>query len=131
MKPTEHPLRSLFSTSSTGDNQHKKPPSSNKLSRDDWWPIISDWETSGLTQQAFCTARGVSFNTFSYYRNIFLQETRSKPKMVPIQVSEQTITKQRPDDVFMLHLPGGATLAIPQVYNSTALKDLLNVLEDC
>jgi hypothetical protein len=35
---------------------------------DHWRQHIEDWRTSGVSQQAFCRERNLSFNQFHYWR---------------------------------------------------------------
>lgn len=34
----------------------------------DWTKQIKDWETSGLTQRAYCEREGLKYSTFDYWR---------------------------------------------------------------
>lgn len=107
------------------DIQQKNDSLPETMTRDDWRRINSDWENSGIKQNDFCAARGINYHKFAYYRTIFLREVRPTPKMLPIQVSETVSSNTISHEAFMLHLPSGTKLAIPQTYNPTGLKTLL------
>ena len=98
-----------------------------KRSRDDWRTIIAEWEATDLSQKHFCEQHGYPLHQFTYYRYLFLQAGRSKKRLVPICL-DAAIQKPDSDPPFILHLPTGATLPIPQAYDTAALKKLLSAL---
>lgn len=55
-----------------------------------WFSHIKDWESSNVKQEAYCKQFGISYNTFTYWRGIFLAESRAEQnqvKFVPVKLS--------------------------------------------
>lgn len=47
-------------------NDPNQCPSIKKLSKESWYALINEWESSNLSQQAFCRQKQVNYNTFTY-----------------------------------------------------------------
>ena len=45
-----------------------------RRTRSQWAQILSDYETSGLTQRRFCDERGVAYSSFCNWRKRLIQE---------------------------------------------------------
>jgi hypothetical protein len=51
-----------------GDHKTKRKPRVIR-SKEQWQSLISDYQRSSLTQQAFCEERGITVSSFSKWRN--------------------------------------------------------------
>ena len=40
----------------------------NRLSKDEWADILSEWRNSGGSQRGYCRHKGISFSAFTYWR---------------------------------------------------------------
>lgn len=57
-----------------------------------WKEHSESWKVSGLTQQAYCTREGISYQSFVYQHN----RANSKLKKAPINFIEATIKSAAP-----------------------------------
>lgn len=88
-----------------------------------WYSLLKEWESSGLTQEEFCKAKGVSISRFSHWRTkgiesglfkparVFKKET-AKPLFSSIDLSSLNSEKAS-KSMLELHLPHGIILKIP------------------
>jgi hypothetical protein len=90
-------------------NNSATPPLSQQ-----WRKQIEDWRNSGLSQQAFCRNRGLSYHKFHYWRKKLTGELVNKPvnktpsrssALVPV-----TYQSPSPTDSLSVHLPNGVCL---------------------
>ncbi len=112
--------------------------STNKVSKEDiWLKHMKAWETSGLSQQAFCAAHQLNFAQFGYWRKrckhraapvspvvkkqahawIELSPAPSSPPLKPVFSSQ-----------VLIELAGGCTLTIPLTDDSRPLIALFTAL---
>ena len=75
-----------------------------------WRRHIEDWRSSGLTQQAFCRNRDLSYHQFHYWRRKITQpstplSTRPSPALVPVTYQPDSLSRG-----LSLQLPNGITL---------------------
>jgi len=99
----------------------------------DWELIISDWEQSGLTQNAYCHQHDIKKHIFTYYRNKHRPKSIEKTKrpLVPVKVTCDQNRSKPSSMSYQLTLPSGAILAIPDRYDKTNLQALLKLLGVC
>lgn len=59
-----------------------------------WAALISDQNASGLKIKDWCTANGVSFHAYNYWKHILKQQVVDQviPDIVPISLSQASIT---------------------------------------
>jgi len=89
-----------------------------------WQQHFSRWESSGLSQRAYCAREGLSLSTFDYWRRQILPNTgklrcAAPLTLVPVQVA-------RCPDHATLRSPAGWELILP---GSVALVDLADLLK--
>lgn len=99
-----------------------------------WTQRLKDWETSGVTQRAYCEREGLKYGTFDYWRRqIRSTGATAKPTsnrvaakrltLVPVRVSDK-----RPSDGIILRNPSGWQLELPGTINTAWLASLLREL---
>lgn len=102
---------------------------SNKLSKNIWHEHIKRWESSKLSQQAYCVQAGINYSTFVYWRGQFLLESgQSKPQQfLPVEVKQQSQS-----DVFpsvRVKLITGNIVCIPTSIGISEIAKLIRLLE--
>jgi hypothetical protein len=95
---------------------------------DHWRQHIEDWRTSGLSQQAFCRGRNLSFNQFHYWRkklaHVPAKNTHARSSaLVPV-----TYQSPSPNHGLSVHLPNGISLRGIASDNLSLVERLLESL---
>ena len=96
--------------------------------------LLSEYEGSGLTRQAFADRAGVCvWTVYSWLRKareLKAQKEELLPakRLVPVTLRS---TASLPASPFELVTPGGLTLRIPADFDAVALERLLGLLERC
>ena len=94
-----------------------------------WRCHVREHEASGLTQTTFCKERNLSLNSFSYHRTQYLAEMKESapptPSFVEVHFPPMTL------EPFLLNLPNGMRLSLPQQFDEKRLAQLLEVLRLC
>ncbi len=99
-----------------------------------WTQRIKDWESSGVTQRAYCEREGLKYGTFDYWRRqIRSAGAAVKPKtkpasakrltLVPVHLSGQALSAS-----MRLHSPGGWQLELSGTVDTLWLASLLRQL---
>ncbi len=99
-----------------------------------WDGLLDEWQTSGISQQAFCKHRSISFHTFAYWRS--KKRNRKKPARQTIQTTSNTFAKaaitspppRQTSDSLRLLCTTGAQLIIPLSMPKPDLEHLLKQL---
>ena len=102
---------------------------------DRWRARVLAWETSGLSQAAFCRREGVSVHTFRWWRYALGLQARSGARQdrgetpAPPFV-EVTLTQSGDRRIGQLavEVPGGAVVWVRPGFNPATLKEILSVL---
>ena len=99
-----------------------------RLSQAERQELSAEWEVSGLTQTEFCKQKGISFNSFAYWRNTVLpKESKAQASFLPVAITAP-ITKQQPPTGVMLRLPNGISLQISVNTDKAFLQTVFNLL---
>jgi hypothetical protein len=111
-----------------------------------WRGLIEQWETSGVTQEAFCAARGVAVASLRWWKWKLGVEDAGEPRsrrrphpavapavrqaFVPVRIVERGAPSgaSSPGGAFDLSLPGGVRLRVPRDFEAESLARLLAVL---
>ena len=76
--------------------------------RELWVGHVAAWQSSGLSQTAWCREHGVSLASFGYWRGKLAAEARSAlPAVLPIRVGTPAHTA-----AIELRFPSGVTLSL-------------------
>jgi transposase-like protein len=108
-----------------------------RVDRDEWRRRIERWKDSGLTAKEFAAETGINASTLQFWR---YQLKRPMPvsgrRRAPSDTAGllSSIVEVRPpatagDTRFEVELANGRRLRVPAVYEASALRTLLAVLE--
>ena len=90
-----------------------------------WQEHIATWQTSDLTQKAYCEAHGLRYSTFGYWVRKLRRPSPDRQKhvtgFVPVSLSSV-------DGGLVLALPNGLEIRGIEVQNLPVVKQLLAVL---
>lgn len=107
-----------------------KSPIIKKPGKDFWLDHVKKWESSKLSQQAYCTQAGISYATFVYWRGQFLLESgRAKTRQfIPVEIKQSL-----PDtsQSVKLKLVTGNVVSIPVSLGISEIAKLICLLETC
>lgn len=109
----------------SGSRQHKQKH---------WEKHIESWMRSAMTQREYCAAHGLSFSSFSYWRNKLNKASRLQPQFFPltVQVPEEPtpscLTASSPLD--LLVCDKRFCISIEREFNKQVLQQLILALED-
>lgn len=89
--------------------------------------LVLDFEQSGLSRKAFCTARGVALHTLDYYRHRdrVRQPLAGAGQLVPVEL----IDPRRASVGLRVELANGRRVVVESGFDASHLKRLLAVLE--
>lgn len=99
-----------------------------------WTQQFKNWETSGITQRAYCEREGLKYGSFDYWRRQIRStgatvKSTSAPvaakklTLVPVRVSDK-----RPSDCIVLRNPSGWQLELSGTVDTAWLASLLREL---
>lgn len=92
--------------------------------------LVREYETSGLTRQAFCVGRGLSVAVLDKYRWRFCQATkRGAGRLVPVEVLSDLSGLASGGSALWVELPKGRRIGVGSGFDTAALRRLLQVLE--
>ena len=99
-----------------------------QASSNHWSQLIEDWSDSGLSQQAFCRDRGLSYHKFHYWRKKLSRTppTKTLPRtsaLVPVSYQPKS-----PVSDLSVHLPNGVSLRGIDSDNLAVVEQLLEAL---
>lgn len=88
---------------------------------------IEAWQSSGLSQVAFCRQHKLNSKTFSNWLRIYRsqQVASTAPTLIPIKIE----SKASPSDTLCLRWPQGHTLELPANISPQWLGKLLKCLD--
>lgn len=105
-------------------NENKRRP------RAEWFNLIDEQASSGLSQTEFCKQRGLSICKFGYYKKLH-RSTSSGPKgrgFVPV-----VIGSKRPalSNEIKINLPNGFSCIVPIDFSADKIKQIIGALISC
>jgi hypothetical protein len=89
--------------------------------------LVRDFEQSGLSRKAFCTARGVALHTLDYYRHRdrVRRQVGGAEQLVPVELIDSTPAVGG----LRVELANGRCILVEAGFDVSHLKRLLAVLE--
>lgn len=88
-----------------------------------WINHIETWQSSGLTQAAYCRQQGLNANTFSGRLHAFRsRHATASPTLIPVQIQHPL------SEVMVLQLSQGHRLELPASISVQWLAELLRCL---
>lgn len=98
-----------------------------RLSQAEAESLVRDYEQSGLTRQAFCSARGVAVHSLDYYRHRErARSSSSSGQLVPVELVAATAR----GGGLRVELGNGRRIVVEAGFEASHLKRLISVLED-
>ena len=93
-----------------------------------WRQHIEEWRNSGLSQQAFCRDRSLSFNQFHYWRKKLAHTPVNKTRPRSSALVPVTYPSPSPNNDLTVHLPNGISLRGIASHNLSVVERLLESL---
>jgi hypothetical protein len=89
--------------------------------------LVRDFEQSGLSRKAFCTARGVALHTLDYYRHRdrVRRQVGGAGQLVPVELIDPSAACGG----LRVELANGRRIIVEAGFDGSHLKRLLAVLE--
>jgi hypothetical protein len=108
--------------------QEKSESNLKKPGKDFWLDHVQKWESSKLSQQAYCTQAEISYATFVYWRGQFLLESgRAKTRQfIPVEVKQSQLDISQS---IKLKLVTGNVVSIPVSMEIPEIAKLIRLLE--
>jgi hypothetical protein len=108
---------------------------SSEVSKSEFWrSAIESWESSGLSQQAYCELHGLSYVRFTYWRGRQLKSLKPSKSsdFIPVRIHESedsAVEKTAPLPAGMVvHLPTGGHLFLRHEREVSLVSALLKSL---
>jgi hypothetical protein len=88
--------------------------------------VVGGFEQSGLTQAAYCRARGISLRQFHYWRE--MPATSRRPSSF---VELEVVREAEASGEIELRLPGGVVAVVRSGTRSSLIRRLLRAAKSC
>lgn len=86
--------------------------------REHWESVLAEWESSGLSQKAFCEARKIVYPTFAYWRRHLSRQDAGVPVPVACYEVHPSRRVSQETESFLFHTDG---IILPAGKNATVL----------
>lgn len=106
-----------------------------RASREEWRRRVERWKDSGLTAKEFAAETGINAGTLQFWRYKLGKREALRPRQSsPAASMLSSIVEVRPavaplESRFEVELGNGRRLRVPAVFDASALKSLLSILE--
>jgi hypothetical protein len=87
--------------------------------------VVGGFEQSGLTQAAYCRARGISLRQFHYWRE--MPAKSRQPSFVELEV----VREVEASGEIELRLPGGVTAVVRAGTKASLIRRVLRAAKSC
>ena len=92
--------------------------------------LVREYESSGLTRQAFCAGRGLTVAALDKYRRRHCLATQSGKKLlVPVEVLSGISSAASGGIALWVELPNGRRIGVGSGFDAAVLRRLLEVVE--
>jgi hypothetical protein len=92
--------------------------------------LVREYESSGLSRQAFCISRGLSVTMLDKYRRRHSDATESGAgRLVPVEVLSGISASASRSSALWVELPNGRRIGVGSGFDAAALRRLLQVVE--
>jgi hypothetical protein len=92
--------------------------------------LVREYESSGLTRQAFCAGRGLSVAALDKYRRRHRRATKSgEGRLVPVEVLSGISAAASGGSALWVELANGRRIGVGSGFDAAALRRLLQVVE--
>ncbi|MGB9203803.1 MAG: hypothetical protein WCB94_07465 [Terriglobales bacterium] len=101
-----------------------------RRSREEAEQLVREYESSGLTRQAFCAGRGMSMTTLDKYRRRDCRVAQSRAgRLVPVEVLSGIPAAATGGGALWVELGNGRRIGVGSGFDAAALRRLLQVVE--
>lgn len=107
-----------------------------RASRDEWRKRVDRWKDSGLTAKEFAAETGINAGTLQFWRYKLTRGTPASARRRARRAAASivsSIVEVRPapaeESRFEIELGNGRRVRVPVVFDATALRSLLSVLD--
>jgi hypothetical protein len=94
-----------------------------------WQTHIAAWQSSGLSQAAYCRQHQLTYTTFSARLCEFRAQAKSAPPVQPVLLPIHVQAQPSPEMGIILHHANGHRLALPATVSAPWLAELLRCLD--
>lgn len=92
-----------------------------------WEEHMVAWESSGLSQPAYCKQQGIHYNSFVYQRGR-LANNQTSPSVKFVEAIETTPPKEAQTPVLQFMLPNGVRIGMMAAADAQLIQRVLSVL---
>ena len=92
-----------------------------------WREHSNAWKSSGLTQMAYCTQQGISYQSFVYQHNRMSSKARRTTAMSFVEAKPEAVAVTNQAAGLQLILPNGIRISITNEVNPVLLKTVLTI----
>ena len=108
----------------------KKKERSPRLSRAEAGKVVSEYEASGLSREAFCAQRGMGITTLvRYFRWRKEAQGVGKAEFVAVQVTRKQLRSVAGEGKLTVALANGRRIEVGSSFDSPMLEQLVRLLE--
>jgi hypothetical protein len=109
-----------------------------RASRDEWRKRVDRWKDSGLTAKEFAAETGINAGTLQFWRYKLARGTpasvrrrarRAAASIVSSIVEVRPAAPAAEESRFEIEIGNGRRVRVPMVFDATALRSLLSVLD--
>lgn len=90
-----------------------------RRSKEEMYPIIEDWPTSGLTKKAYCEQMGIAQALFFYWQKKHKEELEAGG-FVPINIDDKN--KASANGFIEVRYPNGVIIRLPENIGPETIK---------
>lgn len=87
-----------------------------------WQQHMVGWEESGLSQEIYCEAQGISYSTFGYWRKKF---NRAPDSIKFIKAATDCHLKKPATPILQILLPNGIRIGVSETANIGSIREIL------
>jgi hypothetical protein len=88
---------------------------------------IESWQSSGLSQAAYCRQHGINPNTFSSWLGFYKTHAPAAKALIPVQVEATHLVQQEPNLLVLRHA-SGHRLELPATQSAQWVAELWRCL---
>ena len=101
-----------------------------KKSKNNFSPLLSLYDSSGLTQRKFCEVHNIPFHRFQYYHRKRIRNSTSASGFIPLAVKDDPLLlpiRSTEINPFWLKItyPGNIVLTFGEAVSSSFIRDIL------
>lgn len=90
-----------------------------KRSKEEMFPLIEEWQSSGLTKKAYCKRKDIPFSLFFYWQKKY-NEQQQAGGFLPINIGNKSKTSGK--GFIEVKYPNGVIIRLPQDTGSEVIR---------